>query len=183
MRKPRDFDSEMKALNERTKLLKERKLHQLGELVIATGADVLPIDVLAGALLVAVDTKDSAAVEGWRKRGAAFFQLATRNAALAATRAALQRATAARNRLLATRARYDTRAWQVKRRERTRQLIELGGLIVKADLVALTNDDRAAIFGLLVEAAATLQSERCEEALSLWRRRGKRAFESQADDM
>ena len=66
----------------------------------------------------------------------------------------------------------------MKRRERTRQLIELGGLIVKADLVALTDDDRAAIFGLLVEAAATLQSERRDEALNLWRRRGKRAFDT-----
>lgn len=66
----------------------------------------------------------------------------------------------------------------MKRRERTRQLIELGGLVAKADLVALTDDDRAAIFGLLVEAAATLQSDRRDEALRLWRRRGKRAFES-----
>lgn len=66
----------------------------------------------------------------------------------------------------------------MKRRERTRQLIELGGLIVKADLVTLTDDDRAAIFGLLAEAAATLRSERRDEALSLWRRRGKRAFAS-----
>jgi hypothetical protein len=81
MRKPRDFDSEMKTLNERAKMLKERKLHQLGELVTATGVDVLPIDVLAGALLMAVDTKDSATVEGWRKRGAAFFQSAMRSAA------------------------------------------------------------------------------------------------------
>lgn len=81
MRKPRDFDSEMKALNERTKLLKERKLHQLGELVIACGADVLPIDALAGAMLAAVDNKDAAIVEGWRKRGTAFFQSATRSAA------------------------------------------------------------------------------------------------------
>ena len=81
MRKPRDFDSEMKALNERTKLLKERKLHQLGELVIATGADVLPVDVLAGMLLVATDTKDSVTVEGWRMRGAAFFRSTTRSAA------------------------------------------------------------------------------------------------------
>lgn len=71
----------------------------------------------------------------------------------------------------------------MKRRERTRQLIELGGLVVKADLVVLTDDDRAAIFGLLVEAAATLRSERRDEALNLWRRRGKRAFESQAADM
>jgi hypothetical protein len=64
----------------------------------------------------------------------------------------------------------------VKRRERTRQLIELGGLVAKAGLVELTDDDRAVIFGLLMEAAATLQSERREEALTLWRRRGKRAF-------
>jgi hypothetical protein len=68
----------------------------------------------------------------------------------------------------------------VKRRERTRQLIELGGLIAKAGLIELTDDDRTAIFGLLVEAAATLQSDRRDEALSLWRRRGKRAFESHA---
>lgn len=81
MRKPRDFDSEMKALNERTKLLKERKLHQLGELVIATGADVLPVDMLAGALLIAADTKVSATVEGWRERGTAFFHSTTRSPA------------------------------------------------------------------------------------------------------
>lgn len=80
MRKPRDFDSEMKALNERAKLLKERKLHQLGELVIACGADALPIDVLAGVMLAAVETKDAATVEGWRTRGATFFQSATRSA-------------------------------------------------------------------------------------------------------
>lgn len=64
----------------------------------------------------------------------------------------------------------------MKRRERTRQLIELGGLVAKAGLVDLTSDDRAAIFGMLVEAAATLRSERREEALALWRRRGNRAF-------
>ena len=81
MRKPRDFDSEMKALNDRAKLLKERKLHQLGELVIATGADVLAIDVLAGAMLAAADAKDTATLEVWRKRGAAFFQSASRSAA------------------------------------------------------------------------------------------------------
>ena len=64
----------------------------------------------------------------------------------------------------------------MKRRERTRQLIELGGLVAKAGLVELTDDDRAVIFGLLVEAAAALQSERREEVLLLWRRRGKRMF-------
>jgi len=79
MRKLRDFDSEMKALSERAKLLKERKLHQLGELVIACGADALPIDVLAGVMLAAVETKDAATVEGWRTRGATFFQSTTRS--------------------------------------------------------------------------------------------------------
>jgi len=93
--------------------------------------------------------------------------------------AAARRAVAARNRLLVKRARHDTRAWQVKRRERTRQLIELGGLVAKAGLVELTDDDRAVIFGLLVEAAATLRSERRDEALTLWGRRGKRAFDSE----
>jgi DNA-binding protein H-NS len=80
MRKTRDFDSEMKALNERVRLLKERKLHQLGELMIACGADALPIDVLAGVMLAAVETKDAATVEGWRTQGATFFQSTTRSA-------------------------------------------------------------------------------------------------------
>ena len=98
--------------------------------------------------------------------------------ALAGTRAAYRRSAQARNRLQAKRARHDTRAWQVKRRERTRQLIELGGLVAKADLVELTGDDRAVILGLLVEAAAALRGEARERQLTLWRRRGRRAFDS-----
>ncbi len=74
MRKPKDFDSELKALDERARQLKTRKLHQLGELVVATGADTLPFDVLAGVLLSATEAKDTAVREGWRARGAAFFQ-------------------------------------------------------------------------------------------------------------
>ncbi|MDQ0250868.1 hypothetical protein J2W22_002932 [Sphingomonas kyeonggiensis] len=69
----------------------------------------------------------------------------------------------------------------MKRRERTRQLIELGGLVAKAGLVDLTDDDRAVIFGLLVSAAATLQGEDRDPAVLLWRRRGKRAFDNTAD--
>ena len=68
----------------------------------------------------------------------------------------------------------------MKRRERTRQLIELGGLVAKADLIELTGDDRAIILGLLVEAAATLRGEEYEQQMLLWRRRGKRAFETAA---
>lgn len=85
---------------------------------------------------------------------------------------------AMRNRRSGRIARNDTRDWVVKRRERTRQLIELGGLVSKAGLVELTDDDRAVIFGLLVEGAATLRSERREETLTRWRRRGRRAFET-----
>lgn len=64
----------------------------------------------------------------------------------------------------------------MKRRERTRHLIELGGLVVKADIVELVEDDRAVILGLLVEAAAKLRTDEREQVLTLWRRRGKRAF-------
>jgi DNA-binding protein H-NS len=78
MRKPRDYDAELKALNEKARQLKDRRLIQLGELVIATGADALAIDLLAGALLTIMETNDAGVVEGWRKRGAAFFQRTAR---------------------------------------------------------------------------------------------------------
>jgi hypothetical protein len=74
MRKPRDFDAELRALNDKAKHLKDRKLQQLGDLVVATGADALPIEQLAGLLLAGVENKESNAKESWRKRGAAFFQ-------------------------------------------------------------------------------------------------------------
>lgn len=67
----------------------------------------------------------------------------------------------------------------MKRRERTRQLIELGGLIVKAGIIELADDDRGVIFGALLNIAATLRSEQREQALLLWRRNGKRAFASE----
>jgi len=74
MRKPRDYDAELKALDDKARQLKTRKLQQLGELVIATGADMLPIEELAGALIDVAENKDGTTREGWRKRGAAFFQ-------------------------------------------------------------------------------------------------------------
>jgi hypothetical protein len=98
---------------------------------------------------------------------------------LAANRLALYRCEAARHRLEARRARADTREWVVKRRERTRHLIEMGGLVVKADLVNLTDDDRATLYGAFLATAVMLRSEQREEALAGWRRRGKRAFEAE----
>jgi hypothetical protein len=74
MRKPRDFDAELQALTEKAKLLKSRKVVQLGELVIATGADALDPETLTGALLGVVKSRDAKEREAWRTSGAAFFQ-------------------------------------------------------------------------------------------------------------
>lgn len=74
MRKPRDYDAELKALDDKARQLKARKREQLGELVIATGADALPIEQLAGALLLAVEATDERTKEAQRTRGAAFFR-------------------------------------------------------------------------------------------------------------
>jgi len=74
MRKPRDFDAELKALEGKARDLRSRKVQQLGELVISTGADALSADELAGALIVLVETEDAGRREAWAKRGAAFFQ-------------------------------------------------------------------------------------------------------------
>lgn len=78
MRKPRDFDSELKALGDKAKLLKSRKVLQLGELVIATGADTLDPETLTGAMLAVVKTKDAKEREAWRVSGAGFFQRQSR---------------------------------------------------------------------------------------------------------
>ena len=71
------------------------------------------------------------------------------------------------------------RAWQVERRKRTRHLIELGGLVAKAGIVELTNDDRATIYGALLWIAAKLQSHEGEHAQRLWAENGKQAFDAE----
>ncbi|TPM02796.1 conjugal transfer protein TraD [Mesorhizobium sp. B2-3-11] len=81
MRKPRDFDSELKALEDKARELKTRKVQQLGELVIATGADQLSTDELAGALVAIAETKDTAKREAWVKRGVMFFESRSRRTA------------------------------------------------------------------------------------------------------
>jgi len=86
MRKPRDFDAELKALGDKARDLKSRKVQQLGELVIATGADALNANELAGALIVLAETKDAGKKEAWAKRGAAFFQSGARRNAAATNR-------------------------------------------------------------------------------------------------
>ena len=86
MRKPRDFDTELKALEDKAKELKTRKVRQLGELVIAAGADTLTANELAGALIVLAETKEAGKREAWARRGAAFFQGRSRRSAPATDR-------------------------------------------------------------------------------------------------
>ncbi|GBR28138.1 hypothetical protein GCM10010937_00260 [Gluconobacter japonicus] len=76
MRRPRDIDAELKALQEKAKQLRTQRTVQLGELVEATGADTLAVEALAGILLAAVEqaTDKPEAVARWSERGHAFFQ-------------------------------------------------------------------------------------------------------------
>ena len=74
MRKVRDYDAELKALSDKARLIKARKVEQLGALVTATGADALDAETLAGVLLDALESSDTKAKEAWASRGAAFFQ-------------------------------------------------------------------------------------------------------------
>lgn len=74
------------------------------------------------------------------------------------------------------------RTWQVERRKRTRRLIELGGLVVKAGIVELTGDDRATILGALSWIADKLKSKDGERARALWTAKGKKAFMAEQNE-
>ena len=99
-----------------------------------------------------------------------------------------------RNRLDAARARDDNRQWVQDRRARTRHLIELGGLVQKAGLAELVDDDRATLLGAFLELAARLregghpeedeverQAAGPADLMARWRRRGLRAFDADKD--
>jgi len=73
------------------------------------------------------------------------------------------------------------RAWQVERRKRTRHLIELGALVIKAGIVELTGDDRATIYGALVWMADKLNSEQREHARELWAVKGRKVFAAEQE--
>jgi hypothetical protein len=71
--------------------------------------------------------------------------------------------------------------WVVARRERTRHLIELGGLVQKAGLVERADDDRAMLYGAFLDLAQRLAGEDGERMKLLMRRRGARAFADEAE--
>ena len=70
----------------------------------------------------------------------------------------------------------------MERRERTRHLIELGGLVQKSGLVELAGDDRATLYGAMLDLAGRAGDGDGATALALWKRRGKRAFDAEAED-
>lgn len=74
MRNVRDYDAELKALGDKARVLKAKRIEQLDQLVAATGADALDAEILAGVLLDAIGSKDADVKEAWRAKGAAFFQ-------------------------------------------------------------------------------------------------------------
>jgi hypothetical protein len=76
MRKPRDFDSALKNLADKAKNLQQTKRRQLGELIVATGADTLDIETLAGTLIAAVQSTDATQKQTWKKAGGEFFRKA-----------------------------------------------------------------------------------------------------------
>ena len=69
----------------------------------------------------------------------------------------------------------------MQRRERTRHLIELGGLVQKAGLVELADDDRATLYGALLDLAGRARGDDADDVLAVWKRRGKRAFDAEAE--
>ncbi|MGB8843359.1 MAG: conjugal transfer protein TraD [Aliidongia sp.] len=77
------------------------------------------------------------------------------------------------------------RDWAKARRERTRHLIELGGLVSKAGLVELVEDDRATLLGAFLDLADQLRFGNAEaepaDLMMRWRRRGLRAFDAEAE--
>jgi hypothetical protein len=75
-RKPRDYDAELQALMDKAKKVRTQKTTQLGELVQIVGADALPMEALAGALLAVVkQSKDQPSpVARWTEAGKSVFQ-------------------------------------------------------------------------------------------------------------
>jgi hypothetical protein len=77
----------------------------------------------------------------------------------------------------------DYRDWRQLRRQRTRLLIEYGGLVVKAGLPDRLEDDRATCLGGLLWLREQLDGHGDDSPADLklrWRRKGLRAFDQDA---
>jgi len=182
MRKPRDFDAELKALEEKARNLRARKTVSMASWLPQPGPThstwtCSPAGSSHLRSLTTSGERSSSANAARRSFGRGHAKL---RAHLATTRAAVRRTMGARHRLNAKLARHDARDWQVNRRERTRHLIRLGGLVVKADLDELSGGDRSVLYGALLAVADKLRGKDRERVLAVWARRGHRAFEAEA---
>jgi len=77
-----------------------------------------------------------------------------------------------------------SRDWRQARRARTRLLIEYGGLVVKAGLAELVDDDRATLLGAFLglrDQFNGLGDEPADTYRLRYRRRGLRAFDADAE--
>lgn len=73
-------------------------------------------------------------------------------------------------------AHVDDRAWAKARRNRTRDLIQLGGLVRKAQLDAATNNDKALLFGALLEIRDRLTEDKTGRLHAELTARGRASF-------
>lgn len=78
MRKPRDFDAELKALDDRAKDSRRRRCNSWGNSSSPPGRTHSRRKNWGGALIVLAETKEAGKRQAWAKRGAAFFQGRTR---------------------------------------------------------------------------------------------------------
>lgn len=67
------------------------------------------------------------------------------------------------------------------RRARTKHLIELGGLVAKAGLVELADDDRAMLYGAFLDLARQLRDTDGDALKFRLKRRGTRAFADESE--
>ena len=75
MRKVRDYDAELKALGDKARLLKAKRVEQLGQLVAATeGLMRSMLKHSPACCSMRSGRRDAGAKEAWRAKGAAFFQ-------------------------------------------------------------------------------------------------------------
>ncbi len=69
----------------------------------------------------------------------------------------------------------------MNRRERTRQLIELGGLVKKSGFIEKSKDDRALLLGLLLSVTRNLTHPQNAGLFNAWREEGRVALNNKKE--
>lgn len=66
-----------------------------------------------------------------------------------------------------------------QRKQDTRKKIQMGGLVIKAGLGFLHEEDKAILLGILVDAAGKLNSQEKESYLAHYKALGEHAFQEE----